>query len=110
MAYCVKCGTQLKDGAKFCHKCGKPVTTAQTNNDSIENRSSYSLELISSGPATLQLTKILMDLLGIEMREAKDIIKSTPSILVTGISLSRAEEITQMLKNIGVIIWNLLLF
>jgi large subunit ribosomal protein L7/L12 len=101
MAYCSKCGTQLKDGAKFCHKCGKPVTTAQTNNDSIENRSSYSLELISSGPATLQMAKILMDLLGIEMREAKDIIKSTPSTLVTGLSLSRAEEIAQMLQSVG---------
>lgn len=101
MAYCSKCGTQLKDGAKFCHKCGKPVTTTQTNNDSFKNRSSYSLELISSGPATLQMAKILMDLLGIEMREAKDIIKSTPSTLVTGLSLSRAEEIAQMLQRVG---------
>ena len=42
-----------------------------------------------------------MDLLGIEMREAKDIIKSTPSTLVTGLSLSRAEEIAQMLQSVG---------
>ena len=101
MSYCGKCGTQLIDGMKFCPKCGSPVKTTQPNTDSCENSLRYSIELISSGPALLQTTKILMDLLGIEMREAKDIINSTPSVLVTGISLSRAEEIAQMLQNIG---------
>lgn len=101
MAYCVKCGTQLSDGAKFCPKCGTPVTTTQANNDSIESSLIYSIELISTGPAILQVTKILMDLLGVEMREAKDIINSSPSTLVTGISHSRAKEIAQMLQNVG---------
>lgn len=26
MPYCSKCGTLLKDGAKFCHQCGAPST------------------------------------------------------------------------------------
>ena len=26
MAYCGKCGTQLNEGAKFCQKCGTPVS------------------------------------------------------------------------------------
>jgi zinc-ribbon domain len=28
MAFCIKCGTQLAEGAKFCHSCGTPVGTA----------------------------------------------------------------------------------
>lgn len=35
MKYCKKCGTQLKDDAKFCIKCGQPVATpgnAESNN------------------------------------------------------------------------------
>ena len=101
MTYCVKCGILLSDGTKFCHKCGTPVTTTQDKNDSTKNNLRYSIELVSSGPAILQTTKILVDLLGIEMREAKDIIKSTPRSLVTDVSLSRAEEIAQMFQNIG---------
>ena len=101
MAYCAKCGNQLSDGAKFCPKCGTPVKTTKPKTDSSENSLRYSVELISSGPWILQTTKILMDLLGIEMREAKDIINSTPSVLVTDISLSRAEEIAQILQNVG---------
>lgn len=26
MKYCTKCGTELQDGAKFCPKCGPPVS------------------------------------------------------------------------------------
>ena len=26
MPYCVKCGTQIAEGAEFCPKCGTPVT------------------------------------------------------------------------------------
>lgn len=29
MAFCTKCGTQLKEGANFCAKCGNPVKAAQ---------------------------------------------------------------------------------
>jgi rRNA maturation endonuclease Nob1 len=25
MPYCWKCGTELKENAKFCHKCGAPA-------------------------------------------------------------------------------------
>jgi Predicted membrane protein len=28
MAFCIKCGTQLADGARFCAKCGTPVQAA----------------------------------------------------------------------------------
>jgi len=31
MAYCGKCGAQLKEGAKFCPKCGQPTARNATN-------------------------------------------------------------------------------
>jgi len=31
MAFCIKCGTQLQDGANFCAKCGTPVQAAASN-------------------------------------------------------------------------------
>ena len=27
--YCTKCGTKLREGAKFCHVCGQPVRGAE---------------------------------------------------------------------------------
>jgi len=31
MAFCVNCGNTIKDGTKFCTRCGKAVTGSQTN-------------------------------------------------------------------------------
>ena len=33
MAYCIHCGKQLPDGAKFCAYCGKTVASANIGND-----------------------------------------------------------------------------
>ena len=33
MAYCIHCGKQLPDGAKFCAYCGKSVANASVNNE-----------------------------------------------------------------------------
>lgn len=32
MAFCVNCGQQLGEGAKFCTNCGQTVTTHKTEN------------------------------------------------------------------------------
>ena len=32
MKYCVKCGTQLHDDARFCSKCGNPTESKQFEN------------------------------------------------------------------------------
>ena len=28
MSFCIYCGTKLKDEARFCYKCGKPIDIA----------------------------------------------------------------------------------
>ena len=36
MAQCVKCGNDLKPGAKFCMKCGSPVSAPVNQVKSVE--------------------------------------------------------------------------
>ena len=38
MAYCVKCGTQLSDGAKFCPKCGAKVKNEENDYEIDDSR------------------------------------------------------------------------
>lgn len=38
MAFCKNCGAQLKDGAKFCAKCGTPVEGAASSGTTSETR------------------------------------------------------------------------
>lgn len=35
MAFCIECGQQLVDGAKFCFSCGKPVAQVQTETSNL---------------------------------------------------------------------------
>lgn len=42
--YCVKCGHLCKDGAKFCSKCGAPLSSTGKASDTKERESEYSAE------------------------------------------------------------------
>ena len=47
MAYCSKCGTQLREGAKFCPKCGTPAETTPTKRESSDISSNFRSEQIN---------------------------------------------------------------
>ena len=37
MAYCIKCGNLLEEGAAFCSKCGNPVSGDGTSDKEVSN-------------------------------------------------------------------------
>jgi len=41
MAFCGNCGNELKDGAKFCPKCGSPVRSSSNPNINIKKGNLY---------------------------------------------------------------------
>lgn len=44
MAFCIKCGNQLPDGARFCASCGEPVKTAPAQDSAGDTKNSESTE------------------------------------------------------------------
>ena len=105
MGYCTNCGNELKDGTLFCPKCGKPVFFKESNRDSSEDSPSYSIELLSfESDMRHQLTKVLTDLLRIELMDAVKIIDSAPCSIATGLSLMRAEEFAKRIEDAGAVI------
>lgn len=97
MAFCSNCGTQLSDGTKFCPKCGTPIENSDVKMDS----SHCSVELISTGRAILQVAKALTKALGVDLKEANDFIDSAPCAVAEGLSLSKAQEIAQIIQRSG---------
>jgi len=43
MIFCEQCGTQLKDTAKFCNKCGAPVTSAEEQDQGQNEPDNFSI-------------------------------------------------------------------
>lgn len=43
--YCKKCGTEQKDGQKFCHKCGEPFV-GQNENSRIDEYKRMATNLV----------------------------------------------------------------
>ena len=101
MKYCEKCGTQLNDEAKFCPKCGNPTGSTQADEANSENSSNYCIELISTGPESLQVVKAIKDTLNLSLKEAKDYVDSVPCIMQDGLSLSKAKELAQIIEMSG---------
>lgn len=101
MKYCEKCGTQLSDEAKFCPKCGNPTGSKQADGVDSENSSNYCIELLSAGSASLQVVKVIKEALNLSLKDAKDYVDSIPCVIKTGLSLSEAKELAQIIEASG---------
>lgn len=101
MAFCSKCGTELTEGAKFCPKCGNPTGSSETKEMVGGDSSNCSLELVSAGFAKLQVVKALREIFGIGLKEAKDMVDSTPLEIAKNLTLTEAKKIAIFLSTAG---------
>lgn len=101
MAFCSKCGTELTEVAKFCPKCGNPTGNSETKEMVGGDSSNCSLELVSAGFAKLQVVKALREIFGIGLKEAKDMVDSTPLEIAKNLTLTEAKKIASFLSTAG---------
>lgn len=71
MAYCRNCGTQLIDGAKFCQKCGYPVSDGNTKNTQRQHEFSGKLYKCPNCGEVLKSFELNCPACGYELRGAK---------------------------------------
>ena len=72
-------------------------------NTQYENNKNYDIILKHSGISPLPVVKIVKDALHIELREAKEMVDNTPSILRVNIPISEAETMKSNLEKAGAI-------
>lgn len=66
--------------------------------------SSYDVILTSAGAAKLQMVKAVKEILGIGLKEAKELVDEAPSILCNGVDFAKASSLKNYLEEIGGII------
>jgi large subunit ribosomal protein L7/L12 len=66
-----------------------------------EEKTAFDVILKSGGAAKLQVVKIVKDLTGLGLKEAKDLVDGAPKPIKEGIAKAEAEEIAAKLKEAG---------
>jgi large subunit ribosomal protein L7/L12 len=66
-----------------------------------EEKTEFSVILTKVGDKKIQVIKVVRELTGLGLKEAKDLVDNTPKPLKEGIDKSSAEEIKNKLKEVG---------
>ncbi len=67
----------------------------------VEEKTAFDVILKGAGAAKLQVVKIVKDLTGLGLKEAKDLVDGAPKPIKEGIAKAEAEEIATKLKDAG---------
>ena len=66
-----------------------------------EVQTAFDVILVSGGPSKLTVVKIVKELTGLGLKEAKDLVDGAPKAIKEGISKGEADEIVAKLKDAG---------
>ena len=67
----------------------------------VEEKTSFDVILVGAGPSKLTVVKIVKELTGLGLKEAKDLVDSAPKAIKEGISKGEADELVAKLKEAG---------
>jgi large subunit ribosomal protein L7/L12 len=66
-----------------------------------EEKTAFDVILKSGGPSKLAVVKIVKDLTGLGLKEAKDLVDGAPKAIKEGVSKAEAEDMAAKLKEAG---------
>ena len=66
-----------------------------------EEKSSFNVELTAAGDAKIPVMKVVKDVLGLGLKEAKDLVDGAPVMLKEGMKKAEADEFKKKLEDAG---------
>ncbi|QJD96941.1 50S ribosomal protein L7/L12 [Mucilaginibacter robiniae] len=69
-----------------------------------EEKTSFDVILKEAGGAKLQVVKLVKDLTGLGLKEAKDLVDGAPKELKTGVTKDEAESLKKSLEEAGAVV------
>ncbi len=67
----------------------------------VEEKTAFDVILVSGGPSKLGVVKIVKELTGLGLKEAKDLVDGAPKAVKEAVSKAEAEEVAAKLKEAG---------
>ena len=69
--------------------------------DVVEEKTAFDVVLKSAGAAKLQVVKLVKELTGLGLKEAKDLVDAAPSVIKEGVTKDEAEALNKALTEGG---------
>lgn len=66
-----------------------------------EEKDSFNVELTASGEQKVQVIKAIKEVLGLGLKEAKDLVDAAPSMLKEGLKKAEAEDLKKKIEEAG---------
>ncbi len=77
------------------------VAVAGPAGEAAEIKDSFTVELTSDGGAKIPVMKVVKDILGLGLKEAKDLVEGVPAVLKENAKKEEAEEIKKKIEEAG---------
>lgn len=98
---------ELNDLVKACEEefgvsasAGVVITTSDTTTKS-EEKTEFDVELTEFGEKKVNVIKVVREITGLGLKEAKDLVESAPKVVKEAVSKEEAENIKKKLEDSG---------
>ena len=99
---------ELNDLVKACEEefgvsaaAGVVVAAAGAGAAAAEEKSEFDVELTEAGDQKVKVIKVVREITGLGLKEAKDLVDGAPKMLKEGASKEEAEEIKKKVEEVG---------
>ena len=99
---------ELNDLVKACEEefgvsaaAGVVVAAAAEGGAAAEEKDEFDVELVSAGAAKVKVIKVVREVIGLGLKEAKALVDEAPKVIKEGASKAEAEEIKTKLEAEG---------
>ena len=99
---------ELNDLVKACEEefgvsaaAGVVVATAGAGAAAEEEKTEFNVELTEVGSEKVKVIKVVREITGLGLKEAKDLVDGAPKMLKEGASKEEAEEIKKKVEEVG---------
>ena len=99
---------ELNDLVKACEEefgvsaaAGVVVAAAGPAADAADEKTEFDVELTEVGAEKVKVIKVVREITGLGLKEAKDAVDGAPKVIKEGVSKDEAEEIKKKLDEVG---------
>ena len=97
---------ELNELVKACEEefgvsAAAPVAAAGAATVAVEEKTEFDVVLTSAGPNKIKVIKIVRELTGLGLKEAKDIVDGAPKTIKEAVNKEEAEAIKAKLEEVG---------